>query len=172
MIPRRTNIIGDPVETSTLARAPAVNPIEWNAEQVAELTQLWASGMSATEIARRMGITKNAVVGKARRLELPMRRMPQEKAPPAPMLIAEDDERIFPPFPPRGGCLFPEGSGADITFCGAKQVPGRPYCSECCRKAYVKARDYTPEEKEAHRIRGMKIKAAHERAAKERAAAE
>jgi len=49
---------------------------EWTAERVKELTRLWATGLSASEIGRRLGITKNAVVGKVRRLNLAMRRTP------------------------------------------------------------------------------------------------
>ncbi len=44
------------------------NGFEWNAERVEELTKLWATGLSASEIGRKLGITKNAVVGKVRRL--------------------------------------------------------------------------------------------------------
>ena len=40
------------------------------------LRVLWAEGHSTSEIGRRMGITKNAVVGKAHRLDLPARPSP------------------------------------------------------------------------------------------------
>ena len=49
---------------------------EWTTERVEELTRLWATGLSASEIGRKLGITKNAVVGKVRRLDLAMRRAP------------------------------------------------------------------------------------------------
>ena len=49
---------------------------EWTPERVKKLTKLWATGLSASEIGRRLGITKNAVVGKVRRLDLAMRRAP------------------------------------------------------------------------------------------------
>ena len=48
--------------------------LEWTDERVAQLTQLWDEGHSTSEIGRRLGITKNSVVGKARRLDLAMRR--------------------------------------------------------------------------------------------------
>ena len=38
--------------------------------------QLWSEGHSTAEIGRRMGVTKNAVVGKAHRLDLPARPSP------------------------------------------------------------------------------------------------
>ena len=42
----------------------------WTEEQVARLTELWNDGVSAGLIAKQMGLGKNAVLGKAHRLEL------------------------------------------------------------------------------------------------------
>lgn len=42
-------------------------------ENVAALTQWWADGVSERDIARRFGISRHAVHGKARRLGLPSR---------------------------------------------------------------------------------------------------
>ena len=50
--------------------------MDWTEETIARLRQLWQDGHSTAEIGRRMGITKNAVVGKAHRLELPARPSP------------------------------------------------------------------------------------------------
>lgn len=50
--------------------------MEWNEEQIARLRLLWDEGMSTSEIGRRLGISKNAVVGKAHRLSLPSRPSP------------------------------------------------------------------------------------------------
>lgn len=50
--------------------------MDWNEEMIARLRQLWAEGHSTAEIGRRMGITKNAVVGKAHRLVLSPRPSP------------------------------------------------------------------------------------------------
>jgi GcrA cell cycle regulator len=49
---------------------------DWNESDVATLRAEWATGASTAEIGRRMGITKNAVIGKARRLGLPAREAP------------------------------------------------------------------------------------------------
>jgi GcrA cell cycle regulator len=51
-------------------------PSPWTPERLATLRAEWATGASTAEIGRRMGITKNAVVGKARRMELPAREAP------------------------------------------------------------------------------------------------
>lgn len=50
--------------------------MEWNEEAIARIRLLWSEGHSTAEIGRRMGISKNAVVGKAHRLNLPARPSP------------------------------------------------------------------------------------------------
>jgi GcrA cell cycle regulator len=50
--------------------------MEWNEETIGKLRALWAEGLSTAEIGRRMGVSKNAVVGKAHRLNLPSRPSP------------------------------------------------------------------------------------------------
>ena len=50
--------------------------MEWTAEAIETLQALWAEGHSTAEIGRRMGISKNAVVGKAHRLNLSARPSP------------------------------------------------------------------------------------------------
>jgi GcrA cell cycle regulator len=50
--------------------------MEWNEESIARLRTLWAEGLSTAEIGRRMNVSKNAVVGKAHRLNLPARPSP------------------------------------------------------------------------------------------------
>jgi GcrA cell cycle regulator len=49
---------------------------EWTDDTICELRQLWSEGHSTAEIGRRMGVTKNAVIGKAHRLDLPARPSP------------------------------------------------------------------------------------------------
>ena len=67
--------------------------IDWTGEIVASLRQLWAEGRPTAEIGRRLGVTKNAIIGKARRLGLERRPSPIRKngartprLPPAPRL--------------------------------------------------------------------------------------
>jgi len=50
--------------------------MEWTSEAIDQLRVLWSEGHSTAEIGRRMGISKNAVVGKAHRLSLPARPSP------------------------------------------------------------------------------------------------
>lgn len=55
--------------------------MDWTEEAIATLRGLWAEGLSTAEIGRRMGISKNAVVGKAHRLNLPARPSPIRRVP-------------------------------------------------------------------------------------------
>ncbi len=57
--------------------------MEWNEELILRLRALWAEGHSTAEIGRRMGVSKNAVVGKAHRLNLPARPSPIRRDGPA-----------------------------------------------------------------------------------------
>lgn len=55
--------------------------MDWNDDSIARIKALWAEGHSTAEIGRRMGVTKNAVVGKAHRLNLPARPSPIRRIP-------------------------------------------------------------------------------------------
>ena len=48
----------------------------WDAETIRVLRELWAQGFSTAEIGRRLSVSKNAIVGKAHRLELDARPSP------------------------------------------------------------------------------------------------
>ena len=50
--------------------------MDWNDETIARLRQFWTEGHSTAEIGRRMGVSKNSVVGKAHRLDLAARPSP------------------------------------------------------------------------------------------------
>jgi GcrA cell cycle regulator len=50
--------------------------MDWTDAVILSLRALWDEGLSTAEIGRRLGVTKNAVVGKAHRLELPARPSP------------------------------------------------------------------------------------------------
>jgi hypothetical protein len=57
---------------------------EWPAERVERLRVLWADRRrnTASTIARDLGVSVNAVVGKRRRLDLPTRGSPIKRGPP------------------------------------------------------------------------------------------
>jgi GcrA cell cycle regulator len=108
---------------------------EWTPERTAALITLWNEGVCASQIGRRLGVTKNAVIGKAFRLQLAKRR-------PTPADPSDDDQGIIRLERLGAGmCSWPLG-GADsdrVHFCGAAAVPGKPYCEAHCRSAYLPA---------------------------------
>ena len=54
--------------------------MDWTEDTISRLRALWTEGHSTAEIGRRLGITKNAVVGKAHRLKLAARPSPIRRA--------------------------------------------------------------------------------------------
>lgn len=108
------------------------NP-EWTPERTAALIALWSEELSTSEIGKRLGITKNAVIGKVHRLGLPKRRQSPKAEPENANVIRLDRLSV-------GMCSWPIGNPgeADFHFCGEKAVPGKPYCAEHCAVAYIK----------------------------------
>ncbi len=49
---------------------------DWTDDVIATLRHLWKEGHSTAGIGRRVGVSKNAIVGKAHRLDLPRRPSP------------------------------------------------------------------------------------------------
>lgn len=64
-------------------------PSPWTRERDATLTAHWNAGHSSTVIGKVMGITKNAVIGRAHRLKLPRRAAP-------PNIVKQDSPRVSP----------------------------------------------------------------------------
>ena len=130
----------------------------WTPEKIELLKQQWDAGMSITQIGKNLGMTRNAVVGKAhrmglqrrespivrsaagsapavarpRRSEAPAAPRPQQPAPP----VAAAPARPFNPNAPR--CKFPIGDpkSPGFHFCTNSALEGYPYCAEHCAVAY------------------------------------
>lgn len=110
----------------------------WPADRVAELTALVADGVSFAEIGRRMGITKNAAIGKARRLGLTT---PNEPFNPKPVTTPERLDALGQ-FPDAGRCVYPIGHPreASFRFCASEvAVVGAPYCQFHMRLTHTRA---------------------------------
>jgi GcrA cell cycle regulator len=76
------------------------NGFEWNETTIARLRTLWDDGFSTAEIGRHLGTTKNAVVGKAHRLDLPERPSPiRRDGPPKPPRPRLPPPPKLPPLP-------------------------------------------------------------------------
>jgi GcrA cell cycle regulator len=163
--------------------------MEWAEETIVRLRALWDEGLSTAEIGRRLGVSKNAVVGKAHRLDLPARPSPIRRdgsggaprrttprrvagptlpplsstaamtAPtggpsPPPHMVALV-QKPAPTPPPRIApaaarpygrivtCCWPLGEPGtrSFRFCDEASEPGKPYCSDHVKLAYVKVRD-------------------------------
>ena len=185
--------------------------MEWNEEIIARLRELWTEGHSTAEIGRRLGVSKNAIVGKAHRLDLtarpsPIRRegsaqtgerrpiprrvegptlpplastgviapgpspsqvlpvvmipvvmipvvmipvvmipVPQPAVAPRPVQVAPPRMQAVAsrPYGRIVTCCWPIGEPGTRTFhfCDDRSVPGKPYCGEHAKLAYVKVRD-------------------------------
>lgn len=102
----------------------------WTQDRVDQLGRLWREGLSTAEIGRRLGITKNAVVGKAHRLALAPR--------PSPVKIVIRRPVVFEPSGP--SCSWPIGHPGEKSFhfCGARPTAGKPYCAEHAALAYIR----------------------------------
>ncbi|MCC6467254.1 MAG: global cell cycle regulator GcrA-like protein [Alphaproteobacteria bacterium] len=101
--------------------------MSWTEQRVNDLQRLWSEGLSASQIARRLGgTTRNAVIGKVHRLGLASRQ-------PQPTWDASQAMRLTEHM-----CRWPIGhpGEASFRFCCKKADPGRPYCEEHCAMAY------------------------------------
>jgi GcrA cell cycle regulator len=78
--------------------------MEWSDDMIARLRGLWAEGHSTAEIGRRMGVSKNAIIGKAHRLALPGRPSPIRLERPAGLARRRAASRriVGPTLPPLG----------------------------------------------------------------------
>ena len=104
----------------------------WTAERIEQLTRLWEEGVTTAEIGRRIGVTKNAVIGKVHRIGL-VPRVVKEVPPPRRNVF--DFQGVV--------CMWPSGhpSDDDFHFCGGRPVAGKPYCAEHAALAYVRPKD-------------------------------
>lgn len=126
--------------------------MSWTDEKVGELRRLWDTGYSASAIGRQIGLSKNAVIGKAHRLGLKPRPSPIKRRLPTPALATpltrpeptpEPAPMPMPPAPQERAngpsCNWPIGDPGEkeFRFCGRPSIPGKPYCAEHCAKAYI-----------------------------------
>lgn len=118
----------------------------WTDEKIKKLKKLWQKGCSTVEIAKELGISKNAVVGKVHRLELEARPSPIKKK--AKKVVEHNsskqqftglmDLKI-------NSCRWPIGDPEEegFHFCGKEASTGKPYCPEHCKIAYTSLKELT-----------------------------
>jgi GcrA cell cycle regulator len=138
----------------------------WTPERVDLLRRYVGNGMTCAQVAREIGVSRNAVIGKINRLGLSRGRRPAGQRPECPtaapkrlgMLTQRRILRAIEAEPPaqaaaapissaarcsllelaHGKCRWPISSpgAADFCFCGNAAVAGLPYCPGHARMAY------------------------------------
>lgn len=137
---------------------------KWDPKDVENLRVLAASGMSAEDMANKLGISKNAIIGKCYRAGIQIRVKPQAERrvrqskkpvkdaakkkvfsyrplPDAPKNkpLPEDTviRKTTVPFPPEFGCcVFVIGDPKALRCCGLKSHKGYVYCRQHCQAVY------------------------------------
>jgi GcrA cell cycle regulator len=132
---------------------------DWDEQQVALLSQLWAKGHTTAQIGAVMRLSKNAIIGKVHRLGLPSRPSPIKRGAAHPAIERRSDSppmkstahiiRLHTPQPmPRVAslapakyqavrdCQFPTTPGRPYRFCAAPAAPGRVYCTRHVKVCY------------------------------------
>ena len=119
--------------------------MNWTDKKIDKLKELWEQGGAATEIAEVFGVTKNAIIGKAHRLNLAPRKRggahgikhPRESVPvviepekPTPLESLTNDQCKFP--------LWDKPTDPKL-FCGKERWDKAPYCKMHYEKSHVKS---------------------------------
>ena len=69
----------------------------WTDERLDELKKLWAEGLSISQIGEALGVSRNAIAGKAHRIQLPKRPSPISKSKTEKAIpVVLEDEQILP----------------------------------------------------------------------------
>lgn len=120
----------------------------WPAESVEQLRRLWnVEQLSASECAKQLAVSRNAVIGKARRLNLTRRASPIKRR-----------KRVWSSFLNiiRPACEYIFGEPRDGKVCGQPCKPGTAYCEKHYAKTRGRKYVMSPEEV---RIRSERAKA-------------
>ncbi len=114
----------------------------WTQERVESLIQLWSDGLSARQIADKLGgVTRNAVIGKAHRLNL-QRGVPRPEPEPEPEPARLDYPVTPMPEAKPWMCRWQidEPGRFGLHICGKTVQPGRQFCAEHLTMAYLMKR--------------------------------
>ena len=123
----------------------------WTEERLEKLKQLWDKGLSISSIGEELGVTRNAIAGKAHRLGLKKRQSPIAQKKTAVKKEPVIEEITDLPLRlalrklnwSRSKCVWPTGDPkhTDFSFCGAPILAGKPYCAAHCHEAFTTSRD-------------------------------
>ncbi len=125
----------------------------WDEKKLNKLKKLWDEGMPITKIGIEIGVSRNAIAGKAHRMGLPKRNSPISKSGDPRKNQAHSSKENIKNLPlklmlrevewSRNRCCWPIGDPKlpGFSFCGTSIVPGRPYCEEHSNLAYTNNRE-------------------------------
>ena len=125
----------------------------WDEQKLNKLKQLWDEGLPITKIGIEIGVSRNAIAGKAHRLGLPKRNSPISKSGDPRKNKVTSSENTIQQLPlkimlrevewSRNRCCWPIGDPKlpGFSFCGTSIIPGRPYCEEHSNLAYTNTRE-------------------------------
>lgn len=124
----------------------------WTQEATDKLSELWGAGYTSTEIGKRMGVSRQAVMGKVTRMgfkrsdnaTLPDREAALKSDGRAKALYRAvkhepiNDKVIRPSELEASHCRFPFGDPLqpDFGFCGEQVVRWKPYCEAHCKVCF------------------------------------
>ena len=129
------------------------NNFVWDEQKLNKLKKLWDEGLPITKIGIEIGVSRNAIAGKAHRLGLPKRNSPISKSGDPRKNQKTFSKKIEQQLPlkimlrevewSRNRCCWPIGDPKlpGFSFCGTTIIPGRPYCEEHSNLAYTNARE-------------------------------
>ena len=125
----------------------------WTEEKIKNLKKLWTKGATTAEIAKKLGLSKNSVIGKVHRLNLGARPSPIKTKKTTliktPKVKTPKSDRVGIMDLKLNTCRWPIGdpTEADFHFCGKNTAMGKPYCAEHCALAYANGtKDNTPDD--------------------------
>jgi GcrA cell cycle regulator len=104
----------------------------WDEETIRNLKDLWTQGLSTAEIGRRLGVSKNAIVGKAHRLDLDARPSPIRRDVAKSQPERQSSPRMGgPTLPPLASAVYPQalpvvGAAPRLHTVVAPPPPPRP----------------------------------------------
>ena len=125
----------------------------WDEKNLERLKKLWDEGLPITKIGLELGVSRNAIAGKAHRLGLPKRNSPISKSGEPRKNKSISDFETSKELPlkillrevewSRNRCCWPIGDPKlpGFSFCGISIIPGRPYCEEHSNLAYTATRE-------------------------------